>query len=148
MNKNELQAYLHAHIPITNAMEVEVVDVGVKALVLGAPLAPNTNHRNTAFGGSVSTLATLAAWSFLRIRLGDEAQGVHLVIQRNSVEYIKPIEGYFTATAGLVEGTDWAKFEQMLAARGRGRISIGAGVEYNGMLCAQFTGDFVALKQV
>ncbi len=147
MNKEQLQTYLHAHIPIINAMEVEAVEVRADAVTLGAPLAPNTNHRNTAFGGSVSTLATLAAWSFLRIKLGAGATGVHLVIQRNSLEYLKPIDGYFTATAHLTEGADWGKFEQMLSVRGRGRISIEASVDYDGVRCAQVIGEFVALKQ-
>lgn len=147
MNIEQLQSYLHSHIPITNAMEVEAVEVRADAVTLGAPLAPNTNHRNTAFGGSVSTLATLAAWSFLRIKLGADAAGVHLVIQRNSLEYLKPIDGYFTATACLGEGADWERFEQMLSVRGRGRISIEASVDYGGVQCAQFIGEFVALKQ-
>lgn len=147
MNKDELEDYLHSHIPITNAMEVEAVEVRANTITLGAPLAPNTNHRNTAFGGSVSTLATLAAWSFLRIKLGGDAAGVHLVIQRNTLEYLRPIDGYFTATASLGEGADWDRFIKTLAQRQRARISIEAAVEFEGKICARFSGDFVALVQ-
>ena len=147
MDKSELESYLHGHIPLSAAMAVQALDVSSEAVTLGAPLAPNTNHRNTAFGGSVSTLATLAAWSFLRIRLGDEAQGVHLVIQRNSMEYLRPIDGYFSASAGLEAGANWARFLQTLKSRARARISIGARVEFDGTLCARFDGDFVALVQ-
>lgn len=147
MNAPELEAYLHANIPVTAAMEVSAIDVSPNKITLGAPLAPNTNHRNTAFGGSVSTLATLAAWSFLRIRLGGDATGVHLVVQRNNVEYLKPITGFFTASASLAADMDWARFERTLAQKNRARISIEAVVEFEQTVCAKFVGDFVALVQ-
>lgn len=147
MNAPELEDYLHANIPVTRAMEVVALEVAPKSIKLGAPLAPNTNHRNTAFGGSVSTLATLAAWSLLRISLGDDARNVHLVIQRNSMEYLLPITGFFTATATLSPDTDWEKFLLSLAKRGRGRLSIEALVEFEDKTCARFVGDFVALSQ-
>ncbi len=147
MTAQELEAYLHENIPVTRAMEVVALEVAPKNITLGAPLAPNTNHRNTAFGGSVSTLATLAAWSLLRISLGDDARDVHLVIQRNNMEYLRPITGFFTATAFLSPATDWEKFLLALSKRGRGRLSIEALVEFDGKTCARFEGDFVALVQ-
>jgi thioesterase domain-containing protein len=147
MNCQELLTYLHTNIPITRSMEVSVVSILPDSVTLSAPLAPNKNHRETAFGGSVSTLATLSAWSFLRIKLGDLAKGTHLVIQRNSMEYLKPITGFFTASASLPEGTDWARFERTLKARGRARINIGAVVNYKDDVCARFEGEFVALLQ-
>lgn len=146
MDEEELLNYLYNNIPVTAAMEVGVVEIAPKSVTLSAPLGPNTNHRNTAFGGSVSTLATLAAWSLLRIRLGDDlAKKTHLVIQRNSVEYFKPIEGAFSATATFSDGADWERFTQVFAARGRARISIEASVNFENQECARFVGDFVAL---
>ncbi len=58
MTPSELQTYLHTHIPLSKAMEVEVVQATPDIIELRAPLAPNINHRGTAFGGSISTLAT------------------------------------------------------------------------------------------
>jgi len=43
----ELEQYLHEHIPLSKAMAVFVVSVAQDAVVLGAPLAPNINHRET-----------------------------------------------------------------------------------------------------
>jgi len=149
MTKDELQSYLRAHIPLTRAMEVAVSEASRDCVILKAPLAPNTNHRDTAFGGSVVTLAILAAWSLLRIRLADIlTSDTHLVIQRNSMEFLKPISGEFTAQSKLPEKEKWTRFEAMLAARGKARISIGVEVDAEGELCARFEGEFVALKQV
>lgn len=59
----ELEADLHGNIPLTQAMQVRVLEIGPDSVRLGAPLSANINHHRTAFGGSLATLATLAAWS-------------------------------------------------------------------------------------
>lgn len=63
MIEADLQAYLHRQIPLSAAMQVSVVSATLDSVVLSAPLAPNINHKYTAFGGSVSALGILAAWS-------------------------------------------------------------------------------------
>ena len=69
MLPDQLERYLHEHIPLSKAMGVSVLSVGEEAVTLRAPLAPNINHRETVFGGSASALAILAAWSLLHTRL-------------------------------------------------------------------------------
>lgn len=148
MTKDELENYLHSHIPLAAAMQVYVVNIETDSLILGAPLAPNKNHRDTAFGGSVSTLATLAAWSLLRLRLdAQQAQTAHLVIQRHSMEYLLPIDEAFSARAKFSQDSDWGRFEKAFATRGRARIVIGAAVNFDERECARFSGDFVALSR-
>ena len=61
-------------------MQVAVVSAAADAVTLSAPLAPNINHRSTAFGGSVSTLAILSAWSLVNLRLRAEGLRSRLVI--------------------------------------------------------------------
>ena len=51
--------YLHQHIPLTGHMQVGVRAVDKTGIRLRAPLAPNINHRQTAFGGSVAGLKTI-----------------------------------------------------------------------------------------
>jgi thioesterase domain-containing protein len=140
----DLQAYLHAHIPLSKSMEVAVDSVSDTTVVLRAPLAPNINHRDTAFGGSVSALAILAAWSLLHTRTRAAGLTSRLVIQRNSIEYECPIAGEFTARAQLDEQA-WTRFSEMLARKGKARIVVGSQIEYEGQIAARFTGDFVAL---
>jgi thioesterase domain-containing protein len=142
MTDPALQAYLHEHIPLSRAMGVQVVASSVDAVTLGAPLAPNINHRDTVFGGSASAVATLAAWSLLHVRLTAEGLPSRLVIQRNSMEYLRPIAGEFTATATL-DG-DWAAFTRLLRRRGIARIAVGSRLEFAGEIAGAFRGEFVA----
>lgn len=99
MTPRELETYLHAHIPLSLAMQVSVEEASPQLVVLAAPLLPNTNHRGTVFGGSASALAILAAWALLHTRLTAEGYNTRLVIQRNTMSYEQPIVGHFTARA-------------------------------------------------
>ena len=147
MTPRELEAYLHAHIPLSRAMEVRVLTADVDAVALQAPLAPNINHRATVFGGSASAVAILAAWSLLHLRLVAAGSDARLVIQRNTMDYLAPITGSFAATASLAPGSDWAAFLRLLARRGRARIGVDAVLEFEGRDACRFHGDFVALGQ-
>ncbi|HVF17663.1 MAG TPA: YiiD C-terminal domain-containing protein [Steroidobacteraceae bacterium] len=141
----ELQRYLHEHIPLSHAMQVAVIMIESDSIVLGAPLAPNINHRETVFGGSASALAILAAWSLLHTRLTAHAVPARLVIQRNTMEYERAILSEFTARSFLPEPDHWHRFLNTLARRGKGRIQICSTLEAGGEVVGTFTGEFVAL---
>lgn len=146
MNPSELQAYLYEHIPLTKAMQVEVVRIEPDSVVLGAPLEPNINHRDTVFGGSASALAILSAWALLYTRLLDERVESRLVIQRQTMSYERPIAGEFTASSSLAQAGDWSRFAVTLRRRGRARIRVAAVLTSAGRIAGRMEGDFVALK--
>ena len=142
MTEAELETYLHDHIPLSRAMAVRVISIADQQLTLAAPLAPNINHRDTVFGGSAASVATLAAWSLLHLRLVAAGQPSRVVIQHSIMDYLAPIAGDFTATATL-DG-DWDSFLRMLTRKGRARIALWAELDYEGQKAGQFHGDFVA----
>jgi thioesterase domain-containing protein len=127
-------------------MAVTVISAESDTVVLQAPLAPNINHRETVFGGSASALAILASWALLHVRLQSEGIAESLVIQRNSMEYLRPILGPFTARSMLAYPERWPHFTQMIASKGKARVSVAAMLEYAGEVAGSFTGEFVALR--
>ncbi len=145
MNPFDLERYLHEHIPLSRAMEVSVVEVQSDGITLRAPLTPNTNHRNTIFGGSVSAVAILAGWSLVHTRLAAAGLSGHLVIQRNTVHYDLPMSGSFTARSFIQTAAAWELFVRMLKRRGRGRLTVSCILEYQGQVAGRFEGEFVAL---
>lgn len=145
LDPEALERYLHAHIPVSRAMRVAVVDVSDTRLVLSAPLAPNINHRETVFGGSLSALAILSAWSLVHTRLRALGLEARLVIQRNTVHYDQPIAGTFTATATLPSPQTWDAFLRTLSRRGKARIALSSVLECDGAVGGRFEGHFVAL---
>jgi thioesterase domain-containing protein len=140
----DLEAYLHVHIPLSAAMQVTVVAVSPEMVTLAAPLAPNINHRNTAFGGSVSAVAILSAWALMNRRLLAEDLPGRLVIQSNQMDYDAPISSDFTATATLADTESWPLFRRTLQRRGRGRIRTNAMVRCGDTVAGRFEGEFVA----
>ena len=141
-----LERYLHEHIPLSRPLGVRALEAGAGGVRLAAPLAPNLNHRQTAFGGSLSALAILAAWSWLHLKLRGEGFVGRIVIQGNSMEYLAPAEGDFEADCRAPGDERWALFAATLAARGRARIELDAEVRVDDRLVASFRGQYVALR--
>lgn len=146
MTSSEIQAYLHEHIPLSAAMQVQVEVATLEQVVLGAPLKPNINHRDTVFGGSASALAILSAWSLLHVKLSAGGRQSRLVIQRNSMSYEHAILGYFTAHASSPPMEQWSSFTRMLERKGRARVSVSSTLRCAGKDVGRFEGDFVALE--
>jgi thioesterase domain-containing protein len=145
MKPPDLEQYLHKHIPLSRAMQVSVVETAADSVTLVAPIEPNINHRGTVFGGSISAVAILAAWSLLHTRLRHAGVEARLVIQRNTVHYDAPIEGPFTATASVPAEGGWDTFLRTFARRGKARIAVSSVLEVGGLVAARFEGHFVAL---
>ncbi|RQP25372.1 thioesterase [Albitalea terrae] len=142
---SNLQQYLHAHIPLSAAMQVSVLELGMDFVHLAAPLAPNINHRETVFGGSASAVAILAAWSLLHVRMRAAGVDSRLVIQRNTMDYGLPIDGDFTARSSLAQPEQWGFFLRMLARKGKARIEVVSVLECAGTVVGKLSGEFVAL---
>lgn len=146
MTPEALHSYLHDHIPLSRAMAVEVLEASANHVLLEAPLAPNINMHGTMFGGSAATLALLAAWSVLHLKL--EAEGIEsqLVIHRTETEYLLPIKGCTRASATL-DNADWPNFRHTLERRGRARLTVVAELLYDGQIAARLRGEFVAISE-
>jgi len=141
-----LRDYLLSNIPLTAAMGVEVRAESRERVVLAAPLAPNINHQGTAFGGSVAALATLAAWSLVRVRLGSSGRTANVVIQRSSMEYAAAIDGELRAVCEFSDDALWQQTIERLDRRGRARLELQSHLEHAGETAARFTGTFVLLR--
>lgn len=146
MNPAALTAFLHDNIPLSRAMDVSVLHVNAGEVVLTAPLDPNINVHGTMFGGSVSTLGLLAAWSVLHLRLQAEHIANQLVIHKSAVDYLLPIRGAAKAIARL-DDIGWENFRTTLERRGKARLSVIAELLSEDQVAARLTGEFVAMLE-
>jgi thioesterase domain-containing protein len=143
-SEQELQTYLHEHIPLTRAMQVSVLRATEEGVVLSAPLAPNINHQETVFGGSASAVAILAAWSLVYVRLRQRVPKSRIVIRHNTISYERPMTGAFTARSSAPEPAAWQAFIRTLERRGRARVLMHAVLECDGEQTGELEGEFVA----
>jgi thioesterase domain-containing protein len=144
MTRDELRAYLHGHIPLSAAMGVEPLAVSDDEVRLAAPLAPNVNHRGTAFGGSIATLAVLAGWSWLRARLDGREPLPRLVIQQQTVDFVAAATGDLVAVCPAPPPDAWERFLRTLERRRRGRLDLAVEVRSGNAIVARFVGVYAA----
>lgn len=145
MKPTDLEAYLHEHIPISHHMGIQVVRADLECVTLSAPLEPNINHRSTVFGGSCASVAMLAAWSLVLLRVRDAGRDARIVIQRGSTDYLAPIEGAFSATCNTREEAIWARFLRSLERGRPARVELTADVESASKLVATMAASYVAI---
>ena len=146
MTPDNAEEYLHAHIPLSKAMGVSVVESSPEKVVLAAPLLPNINHRETLFGGSASAIAILAAWTRIHLCLSVFGGGYRLVIYRNEMTYERAVAGAFTVTSLARNDPDWARVHNMFVRHGKARITATATLDYEGETACRLTAEFVALR--
>jgi thioesterase domain-containing protein len=142
---NEFTKRLNREIPLSKALEALPVELSSDRVVLSAPLAPNINHKLTAFGGSVYAVAVLSAWSLLTVTLKEEGFDVdYVVVQDGTIEYKAPIRSDFTATAEWSSTKGRAKFVAQLKKRGLARATLRSVVREGAKDCARLEARFVA----
>lgn len=133
-------------IPLAGAMEIEALFFDARGLCLRAPLAPNVNHKLTAFGGSLANVATLAGWGLVQLLVRELGFPVIVVIQECRVQYLQPVASDIEALALLPDADRIDKFLRTLTRHGRARLEIDAHIPANGEPAVIFSGQFVATR--
>ena len=137
-----LERTLHDEIPISQAIGVRVAEYDGISLRLTAPLAPNTNHKCTAFGGSLYSLAVLCGWGLLHLKLAEARLHKHIVIQAADIRYLLPVAQDMNAECRM----DEARFRNLLRTlekRGRARTSLDVAVKHGDQVAVEFSGRYV-----
>ncbi len=143
---DDVTTYLHDHIPLTAHMGVGVVAYDEQSVRLSAPLAPNLNHRNTAFGGSLSTLGILAGWTLLHLRLQEAGIANRLVIQKSEMDFKRPAMSTLEAVCAQTDLVAWDRFVKMVVEKEKSRMMLVTEIYSEGELVAVNEGVFVSLK--
>ena len=141
----EAEKFLHERIPLTRAMAVRVVANDASGFVVEAPVSANFNHLQTAFGGSINAVATLAGYGLLWLEIRDQPADV--VIRESSIRFHHPIRNVIRATCARPEAAALRVFHETLHTKGKARITLQVRVEEEGRLAAELTGMFVALRR-
>ncbi len=140
----DTERFLHEQIPLTRAMGVQMESYDGSQLVVTAPLEPNHNHLGTAFGGSLSALATLAGYAMLWLQLGD--RHAHIVIRESTLRYKRPVRGTLRAVCLRPDDASMTAFRNTFADTGKARLALQVQIIDADQICVLFEGTFVALR--
>ena len=143
---SRIEKRIHSDIPLARHIGVRVTQFDGHTLVLSAPLAANSNHKGTAFGGSLFSLAVLTGWGLLTLKLAERGVEGELVIQDSKVSYLLPVTGDLVARASLPESRELERFLAAVDRHRKGRIRLSVTIEHAGREAVRFDGTFALLN--
>ena len=140
-----ITAMLHDAIDLTQVMGLRATAYDGETLALHAPIEPNLNHKQTAFGGSLYSACVLAGWALLNMRLKEAGIERHVVIHRASISNPQPVVEDFDVKARFSDPADWDDFLATVKADKRARTDLKAKVPLDKGNGARFKGTYVVL---
>jgi thioesterase domain-containing protein len=145
-----LELFLHEMIPLAKAMGVGVEVSDDRALVLTAPKEQNRNSLNTAFGGSLVSLATLAGYGVVWELMKDEKKADkpvwHIVVKESRAAYRRPVIGDLRAICERPAQAAIAEFKEALARYGKAKLKLRASIIEDGNVAVDVQAAFVVSR--
>jgi thioesterase domain-containing protein len=142
-----LDAHYQAMPPVA-AMQLRIAGFDGECLRLQAPLVRHVNDKGCAFGGSLVSLMTLAAWGLVTLRLQQAGVPADVFVADSQVRYLAPLYDDLDAGARLAADASWERFLADLRGRGRASMSTEAVVRLpDGAVAAQCRARYVAIAK-
>jgi thioesterase domain-containing protein len=150
----DLSAALHhldAHyqgMPPVAAMHLSIAGYDGQRLRLHAPLSAHVNDKGCAFGGSLGSLMTLAAWGLVTLRVHEAGMQADVFVADSRVRFLAPLFADLDAEAELDPAASWEEFLATLRERGRARTELVARVPLpGGGIAAEFSARYAAFRK-
>lgn len=151
MDPSAALRHLDAHyqaMPPVAAMQLSISGYDGQRLRLQAPLSANVNDKGCAFGGSLGSLMTLAAWGLVTLRVQDAGMQADVFVADSRIRYLAPLFADLGAEAELEPSASWDDFLATLRERGRARTELVARVPLpDGGVAAEFAARYVAFRK-
>ncbi len=135
-------------MPPVAAMGLRIAGYDGTRLHLHAPLARHVNDKGCAFGGSLASMMTLAAWGLVSLQVEQAGLQADVFVADSQIRYLKPLFADLDVQAELAPESDWQEFIATLRQRGRARASVVAHAPMaDGASASEFTARFVAIAK-
>lgn len=135
-------------MPPVAAMQpaIEARDAGT--LRLRAPLAANINDKGCAFGGSLTSLMTIAGWGIVSLTLAEAGLDADIYVADSRVRYLKPVFEDLVVDAGFDDPVEAAGLADVLRQQGRASVRIQARTQLaDGGVAATLVARYVAIAK-
>lgn len=133
-------------MPPVAALQPQILEWRDGLLRLCAPLEPNINDKGCAFGGSMVSLMTIAAWGLLTLELERAHAAADVYVADSQLRYLKPVFEAIVVEAVFDSDADRAGLVETLARQGRVGARLRARTLLaDGGVAATFSGRYVAI---
>lgn len=145
MTAEELERYLHEHLPLSRHMDLRVRIAERERLVLHMPLGPNVNPHGTVFGGALAAVGLIGGWMLLHAAFARGGLGSKVVGKECRCEFLAP------ATSDCVVETycPGAELDDLLAyfrKHRRARQALTTVIRVGAVEVARHHGVYTALR--
>jgi thioesterase domain-containing protein len=90
---NELEAYLHTHVPLSRHMGLRVHSATRECVEIALPLAPNVNPHGTIFGGAQTAACLVSGWMLMHASFARAGIPAQVVGKEAHCEFLAPATG-------------------------------------------------------
>lgn len=141
-----LQQTLARELPISRAMQMQVVSWDRERLAMQMPLEPNKNHQYSAFAGSLSALCTVVGWGTIFLLLARANMAGNVVIRRGKIRYHRPVLSPEIVATGLpIDPDELEFFFELMRGKGKSKLDVSSKIEDLAGPLVSFTGSYVVL---
>ncbi len=144
---DKLTGFFHEHLPLVRHMELALESYDGKSLVLSAPLEPNINDKQTAFGGSLYNVAVMTCWGMAYLKTQEYGLKCNQVVTKANIDYLSPVRGTLRATCIAPEQAVIDEFIERFNSRGRAKIDLSARITCGGKTAVEFQAQYAILKE-
>lgn len=142
----QLQVFMLKNIPLTRAMQM-TLEVHQHTLMIKAPLQPNINDKGTAFGGSISSLMTLAGWCWMWLVNTAHQFSREIVIHQGMSSFLLPVKQELHIVCNGPDQKDWTNYLLVMHRKGRARLSLQSDAMLDkGKVAASLAAKYVTLQ--
>jgi len=138
---------IRTDIPLSNAMQLEIIGYQNNCLTARAPLAPNSNDKGTAFGGSQAALMTLVAWGVVWLETRKAGINCDIVIHKGEINWLLPLDDEIHIQCQVPQANVLQKFLQDIRLRGKGAIHLQVTTSDGTNTTSEFNCRYVAIKK-
>lgn len=89
-NADELERYLHQHVPLSRHMGLRVHSATRERVEIALPLAPNVNPHGTIFGGAQTAACLVGGWMILFAEFARASLPAQIVGKEAHCEFLAP----------------------------------------------------------
>lgn len=138
----ELTRVWYEQIPLSAAMQVELVSFADDVLTVAADLAPNINLHGTGFAGSLYAINALCGWSMVHLQMELRGLSGSIVLADARMHYARPVKERIVSVCDF--GEQVQAFERLEESR-KTRFTLTASIAADGEPAATFEGDYAVL---
>lgn len=146
MTPDSFQQFLHARIPLSAHMGMEVLSLEGNCVRIQIPRAGNLNPHSGVFGGSLSGLGLVCGWSVVHLALHRSGLDAKLVGQKSECDFLKPATGDCVGEARC-EDAEMSRFLNQIKKVGAARLKITTHIRVGNIEVARHQGVYAAVPE-